>query len=73
MLFVGKELPLINVLGVSDLDAVALPGDLFHWPLSHVLPDVNCVVEVTYEDEVLVCFEIVDDMVLAFVVFEVVL
>jgi hypothetical protein len=31
------------------------------------------VVEVAYEDEVLVGFEIVDDMVLAFVVFEVIL
>jgi hypothetical protein len=71
--FVGKEVPLINVFGVSDLDTVALPDDLFHWPLGHVLPDVNGMVEVADEDEVLDGFEVVDDMLLVFVVFEVVL
>lgn len=71
--FVSKEVPLINVFGVSDLDAVALPGDLFHWSLGHVLPDVNGMVEVADKDEVLDGFEVVDDMLLVFVVFEVVL
>jgi hypothetical protein len=71
--FVSKEVSLINVFGVSDLDAVALPGDLFHWSLGHVLPDVNGMVEVADEDEVLDGFEVVYDMLLVFVVFQVVL
>ena len=73
MFFVSKEVPLINVFRVSDLDAVSLPDDLFHWSLGHVLPDVNGMVEVADEDKVLDGFEVVDDMLFAFVVFEVVL
>lgn len=56
MFLVGKELALVNVFRLSDLDAVALTGDLFHRALGDILADVDCVVEVADEYEVLVCF-----------------